>query len=174
VRFDDDADAFNRHGSLWAYIDTHGRVILKPQFFSAKPFHNGLAEVTLAEDTRRELTPWAYINRSGEIVAKQVQHVIQGVSASGDYYSEIPIELNSEPKGAIVYLIPIYDWENAPDMMYDDRKLARYRVSQGNTNVETKQPQKVFKGVFDLRGRKIVIDVDVQPDGNKTFKVNFQ
>lgn len=80
----------------------------------------------------------------------------------------------SRPTGAIVYLVPLYDWENDSDMINDDRKLSPYRVSQGNTDVRTFQPEKVFKGVFVLSGQRIAINIDVNMWSNRKFQVDFK
>ncbi len=46
---------------LWGFIDISGDWAIKPQFFKAMPFHEGLAAV-------RELNRWGYVNMDGEWV----------------------------------------------------------------------------------------------------------
>lgn len=164
----------------WGYINKLGNIEITPQYLSAKPFYKGIGIVT---QLKSGIPPgvivyfetWAYINTKGTVLAEQTRHVDNvGASEFGAFYYEVEISLNSRPAGAIVYLVPLYDWENDPDIMNDDRRLSRYRVAQGNTNVKTKQPEKVFKAIFVLNDRRIAIDVDVIAQGNDSFRVEFQ
>jgi hypothetical protein len=179
--FSEGVAAVKAEGS-WGYIDKSGKFIIPPGFASAQPFYKGIGVVTqvyhrgvdpLGLMPEREERPWAYVNKDGEIVAGQELHVMPGVFWTLAYYNMVNINLASTPQGATVYLVPLYDWENDPEIVNDDRKLARHRLPQGNTDVTTAQPEMVFKGVFSYNGRKLVIDVDVVANGNKLFKVDF-
>lgn len=171
----------------WGYINKDGEVTIYPSYLSAKPFYKGVGIVTqmryeTAFDERTGSSyifrseTWAYIDPKGRVLAQQYRHR-ENLGASGygpDFsYANVDIYLLSRPTGAVVYLVPLFEWEKDSDMINDDRKLSPYRVAQGNTDVQTFQPEMVFKAVFVLSGKKVAIDVDVTGDGNRNFKVDF-
>lgn len=53
---------------LYGYIDGAGKVIIKPQFYNAKDFSEGMAAIIPATDSGSTL--WSYIDETGEIVIK--------------------------------------------------------------------------------------------------------
>jgi hypothetical protein len=162
----------------WGYVNTLGKIVIPPQYASAEPFYKGVGVVTLYKSEEHEVddyVSWAYIDVKGNVLIDQTLHVDNGGSTEfGSFYIDVEIDLESNPEGAAVYLIPLYDWENDPSIINDDRRLSNYRVSQGNTNVQTRQPEKVFEGVFVLGDQRRPINIDVNREGNTTFKVDFR
>ena len=84
------------------------------------------------------------------------------------------VELESDPPGAKVYLIPLNEWEAHPDIIFDDNKLSYYRVPEGDTPVTTRTREKVYMVVFDLNGKKLTRKLDVMRDYQNKVKVKFQ
>jgi hypothetical protein len=57
-------------GSKWGYIDRTGKIIIKPQYDGAYPFHEGIAKVMMG--TRFTKENWSYIDRTGKPIFKNV------------------------------------------------------------------------------------------------------
>lgn len=84
------------------------------------------------------------------------------------------IFLDSEPEGAKVYLIPLSTWEKDPSIFKDDNRLAKFQVPEGCTPVYTTTYEMVYQAVFDYKGRKEMILIDVIHDKNNKAKVVFK
>jgi hypothetical protein len=163
---------------LWGYINKQGRIMIAPRYLSAKPFYKGIGVVTQDSDAAFQSAivhyeTWAYIDTKGHELEGQQRHIDGHGNADLIFYKNVRISLWSRPTGATVYLVPLYDWENDPNIINDDRKLSRYQVAQGNTDVTTSQPEKVFEGVYVLNGLRKSINVDVTEGGDQFFGVSF-
>jgi|GEM_PF-788434 len=61
-----DPETIGGDRSLWGYMDTSGKLVIKHQFYEALPFSNGKAAVKISDNP--DGNNWGYIDRSGNIV----------------------------------------------------------------------------------------------------------
>jgi len=73
------------------------------------------------------------------------------------------IELDSDPSGATVYLVPQSDLTLDPSIRVSAEKLARYRVPEGVTPVKVRAQQKVYVIIFEYEGRRAEVRLDALP-----------
>ena len=57
---------FEDKSDNWGYFDGKGKTVIKPKFYQAEQFSEGLAAVCVSSDWLEE--KWGYINKKGEIV----------------------------------------------------------------------------------------------------------
>jgi WG containing repeat len=57
-----------KQGNLWGYIDTKGRLVIKPQFVRAEYFFDGLARVRKPDAKSVTGSLWGYIDKTGKLV----------------------------------------------------------------------------------------------------------
>lgn len=77
---------FREQGRI-GFIDTRGRIVIKPRFTYAAPFSGGLAAVCLGctpradgEYTRWEGGHWGYVNKDGQVVIPPIYEVAEPFS----------------------------------------------------------------------------------------------
>lgn len=84
------------------------------------------------------------------------------------------VQLLSEPPGAMVYLVPLYQFEKDTSIVSDDAKLAEFQVPEGLTPVITRALEKRYVVVFDLNGKKLTTRIDIIQGQMNQAKVVFK
>jgi hypothetical protein len=146
-------------GNKWGYINESGEIVIKPRFAAGLPFIGELASVSLSESSSYAN---AYINRTGKIVKIHDGYLGEGTDSGPenieDYMTKV--DLDSDPKGAQVYLIPLKDWQDNPDIVNRKDLLQLMIVSDGPSQVKPTVYMMRFMVLFELNGKKCVKPLD--------------
>jgi hypothetical protein len=162
----------------WGYVDRTGLMVIPPIFLNAEDFEHGLAVVTDPVFDKSKV-----IDRAGKILlAFEYGHSLRGTCESPapappPYYLA-RVRLESDPTGAKVFLVPLWDWEqslNGEALLKDNAKLSVYQVTDGNgvTSVETSARRQVYMAVFELGGKRVVQRLELKGSEN-SFKVQLK
>jgi hypothetical protein len=171
-------------GKKWGYIDKYGKDTIEPVFEAAGCFSEGLACV-------RKGGRWGYIDKSfgktqklaidyqfdlagqfengrATVLAGKIWSVIdmRGTQVEkvkigpGDV---LEVMLDSEPVGAVVYLVPKDDWFEG--IWEKPAVLKEFRVTESKTLVDPKpkRPQQRYRALFELGKKRDEMWLDVMP-----------
>ncbi len=79
-----------KDGDLWGYVNTEGKVVIKPEFDEAKSFSNGLAAV--CKDGK-----WGFIDPNGAVVIEYTYEAADYFNAEGKCWVSTYIDNGDEP-----------------------------------------------------------------------------
>ena len=182
-------DRYGKLGERCGFIDRTGAFVISPRFSTASSFEGALASVRDPVFERSFL-----VNREGKIIVRDEWGHTSARDPFGhcektqrqgppsppappprDY--RVDFFLGSQPAGATVYLVPLWDWqraENGARLLRDKIALQTYEVSDGVTPLTSlKLKSQVYMGVFDLGGQRKVVSVQVTPSGPRSVQVQF-
>ena len=169
----------------FGYISDSGTMRLQPQFERAFPFKNGLAlvyfgvQVDPNGQNRRRLL-YGYIDKTGRRVFSAELPYVQSdgsrsLGSPGQAYIPMAaVTIESAPAGAKVYLVPLDDWESDKNLANDKDKFLRYLLSEYTPLHDYEVIQQVYRVVFDLGGRRVVRQFDVNERSSKRLEIDLQ
>lgn len=152
-------------GEFWGYVDSTGTAIIPPTYAAAGPFEHGFARVRDAVFGRD-----IYINGAADYVTHVTERPQDGRFGALTLQR---VRISSVPGGAAVYLIPLFDWENDPNLLRKPRRLIFFQVPEGETEVRTRAYERVYMVVFVLNGQTREVRLDVVKDGENTATARF-
>ena len=186
--------------SGWHYVNKRGdAAITKPSALGiAYSFNGGLALVETTHEvasTRilygggppipgvapyyvKVTISYAYINKKGDVVFKGSISLLRPPLPPGpgiESYAEpplVPVAIDSEPKGARVYLIPLLKWDEDSNLINDSKKLFDYLQST-STPYKDSVYQDVYIIVLERDGKKVPIKKDFNEFQDRTVHVKF-
>ena len=171
------------------FIDKTGAFVISPRFAEVKSFEGGWAtafdpvfgrplqlnregRIVARDEPRAVLNPDPF----GKCVEPQRQGPLPPAAAAPRDY-RVHFSLSSDPAGASVYLVPLWDWqrsESGARLLRDKTALDTYLVSDGVTPLTSlKLKSQVYMGVFDLGGKRKVVAVNVTTTGSRSVSVSF-
>lgn len=179
------APAMPSDGKAFGYIDHSGKFVIAPQFEQADAFKGALALVVI--NTRRDRAHpekkvrfYSYINTRGDKIFSGELRYIEirdpRGTGGGTHFSipMSPVTIESIPTGAKVYLIPLDEWELDNSIEKQSEKLLQYLQSEYTPLKDYKIIQQVYRVVFDLNGKRVVRQFDVNESGAKRLAIDFQ
>ncbi|HKQ03984.1 MAG TPA: WG repeat-containing protein [Blastocatellia bacterium] len=167
----------------WGFITPAGDWKIPPQFAAANPFDAALTRVVDGVYGRHQ-----YVDRQGKIIrpfkgtpalapANVSTTLLEaagiGFGADGGGWELTDIKLESEPANAVVYLIPRRQWETIPELANNDQALAPFKFEGGNTPASGKVLQKVYYALFEYKGKRLPLKVDVFAGKANVYKIVF-
>jgi hypothetical protein len=151
------ASVASKEGGIF-YINKLGDTVVRGPFRKAEPFGGGIAFV---EDSVYGMG--GYIDTTGRIFTRfRIPEHDCPICAS--YFRPLlDMEIDSNPQGAAVYLVPVYTFEHQPGIEADDSALANFLVPYGTTNVSCKGCvyEQKYWAVFVSSGKRCRMLVDV-------------
>ena len=146
----------------WMYIDRQGNPAFDRAFWHAEPFAGPLALVQL-EPFRDGLQRMGYIDRLGNVVSTFTEYdgrsMIRALRVTP---TPTEVRLLSRPAGAAVYMVPLFDWEQAGSALLQSPSLAIYRVGNGVTDLTERVYERVYVTVFERAGQHTCRRIDVK------------
>lgn len=154
------------------FIDRSGNLVIPPVLRSAEAFRNGYTSAYDAVFDQSQI-----IDRTGKVLfrPRAPEASFAGrcrfppASAAMSRY-RASVRIDSEPRGAQVYLVPLWDWESSGDgraLLADPQKLAFFRVPEGPTDVRTVVRRQVYVAVLELDGQRKVQKVVITENDNQ-------
>lgn len=148
-------------GKRWGFINRAGRFVIRPKVLDfASTFQEGEAFVILNEDYV------GYMNRRGRIINIEPNNIplggVEDDNESGLRERMSYLKLDSEPQGAVVYLIPLSDLDQHPEILQNATLLESYRVPDGNTPIKPLVYRKTYVVIFEVSGAKNQLRVTVR------------
>ena len=165
------------------YMDSTGTLVISPRFGRADSFANGVASVRDAVfDEAME------INRRGKVLLRPSWDDRPNLKTSGDCRFPPPappppprdysleVSINTQPAGAAVYLVPLYDWQTHQEgkqLLQNPDALSAYQVPRGVTPFpHLRLKAQVYMGVFEIAQKRKVSKIVVSKESLQ-FAVNF-
>lgn len=155
----------------YGYIDKDGKLAIPFQFYFAKNFKDGSAVVyeplfnTLALIDKKgriaqridgeslnpnELKTNKYaIDSAGN---ENITEILLG--AENNYPTVLELTFVTTRRGAVVYLIPLLDWDKDKQIYNNPEKLSKYKIPTGTTPTKVKVKEIVYMAVFEKDGKK--------------------
>lgn len=166
--FSDDLARVKING-LFGYIDKEGTQKIEAYFDKASDFQNGIAEVIdpiFSLDT--------YINKEGKIIARK-GNVPSKDGMGLNEGSLLQVNIESNPEGANVYMIPLRRTETEPNITgKDENSLFEFKVSTGPTPTKFLVKKKVYVVLFVLNDKRQTAPLDVREGASNSVKVEFK
>jgi len=176
-----------RTDTKWGYIDRSGREIIAPRFAWAAPFVGDLALVMIERGRgfgRAEsgstyvVTVFAYIDRAGQTVFEWSDIVEADIGAAiGESRQRFigQLTIDSDPRGAALYVVPMIDVDRQPGLLADARRLRNYILPEGSkTRLQASVYAQRYKVVVQLGERVEMRDVSVLGGENREVNVSFR
>jgi hypothetical protein len=167
------------------FIDQSGNFKTSPRFGSLEAFDEGWAvafDPVIGEEMR--------VNLAGRIVDRPRYEDRPHTGPYGECHFppaapaappprsySVTTSLLSTPPGALVYLIPLWDWETnnaGAAILSDPNLLETYLIARGGTPIEEIEIKaQVYMAVFDLAGKRKVTRVSVTGKGDQGIRISF-
>lgn len=187
--------AFVKTANTSMYIDRRGERQLGPfRFSDGGLFKDGLALVFLKpevfdppRDPARQpsgripirwVIGYGYIDKQGKWVHRG-QAIFDGLSplgtGSGDYYQEpslVNVIIDSKPKGAKIYLVPLTIWDDDNNIINDDTRLFSH-LQPTYTRYVNQINAQTYVVILELKGKKVKRQLDVNRFKDNTVEVDF-
>lgn len=184
----DDATAFSEglaavsSGRRYGYIGRNGHWVIQPVFSHAEPFRENLALVGFETNLINHEEHKVVIGREGYIDHHGVtkfrwktvhNHTSGGGGPGGENTPIAEITIESTPAGAMVYLIPLDEWDLEKHLIDDKTRLSQYLLTVYTPVRKERVIEQVYVALLQVGGRTIKRTFDVNLSHINRLEVDF-